>query len=651
MPFLRTTSPSRTVARLGVKANRLLLRHPTGRWVTLGGAVGVLCGMAGAVFQVGADALSTLLLEHVAGLPPLIAASHQASSFHEPHAFHPFILLAVLFAGGCTAGLIIQRWAMAAKGGGTGTAVDAFHHRRGAIPLSVPLTKLVASVVTLGSGGSGGREGPISLMGAGFASWFAGVLRLSVRDRRILLAAGIAGGLAAVFRAPLASAIFAAEVLYRGPELEADVIVPAFIAAVVGYLVGSFGLDLLGPLLGQPGAISSTMFQPPPLTFQASDWQQLGGYAAVAIAVVLVSRWFMWAQGHIGRSFDELRLPFWLKPGLGAALAGALAIGLYASATLVVPQTDDAQIALATIGGGYGVLHWLFGAQPAAHAPLILAGLLAALAAAKVLATALTVGSGGSAGLFGPGLVIGGCVGGAVGALLHGLPIAPPLPACVLMGMAGVLAATHRTPIAALLMVAEIAGTWLLLMPAMWVCGLTVLLVGRGSLVGGQVERMQDSPAHRNHLFTDVLADATVADVLDVHQDWGAMPPQTTLADCRLIAQGRHQDVFPVVAADGRFLGIIDRSELALTQADSAMDGFVLAADLVSGAGLAVLPSDTLAQVMRRLQQQHLDELPVVDAGGRFLGMISNGQVMTCYRNRIDTLDAERQREERRATR
>jgi len=612
-----------------------IVGHPTGRWVFFGGAVGLLCGLAAACFEVGTDMVSRLLLERLSGLPPIIAASHPAE-LHLSGAISLVALLGVMAGGGLLAGLIIMRWSPSARGGGTGVAVHAFHSERGVIPLATPWTKLVASIVSLGSGGSGGREGPISLIGAGFGSWFAGRMRLSPRDRRILLVAGIAGGIAAVFRAPLAASIFAAEVLYRGPDLESDALIPAFIASITGYLVGTLGIDLLGPLIGHPGAVASTIFLPPPVAFRTADWMHLGGYALVALASGLVARWFIHLQQQAGARFDGLHLPFWTKPALGALGAGLIAIACFLAATIVLGSREEARITLGTIGSGYGVLHWLFAGQGAIHHPLILAGLLALIALAKSATTALTVGSGGSAGLFGPSIVIGGCMGGAVGLALTGLSIGPPPAACMLMGMAGVLAATHRTPIAALLMVSEIAGTWLLLLPAMWVCGLTFLLTGRRSLIRGQVDGFQDSPAHRSHLVGDVLAGVTVREILDPQAAWTILPASAGIEDCRRAIQETHQDQFPVLTPDRRLIGTIDRLEIARLKPDPDLSAMVLAADLADGAAIALRPADSLTVAMRRFHQQRVEELPVVDADGVFLGMVTSGMVMRHYRKGVD---------------
>lgn len=636
---------ARELRLLGHRLGALLLGHPTGRWVVLGGGVGALCGTAAAVFELGCDLLGQLLVQRLAGAPGIIAGAAQAA---DP-GFSPVALLGVLALGGALAGILIQRFAADARGGGTGVAVEAFHHQRGRIPPATTLTKLAASILTLGSGGSGGREGPISLVGAGAASWFAGRLRLSARDRRTLLVAGIAGGIAAVFRAPLAGALFAVEVLYRGPEIEAEAIVPSFISAVVGYLVGTFALDLLGPLTGHAGVVASTLFLPPPVAFRAADWPQLAGFALVALAVAAMGRWFIAATGQARRRFDVLALPFWCRPALGALAAGVLALALHLGASLLPGAGERPALALGVVGSGYGVLHWLFAAGDGAGHRLLLAGLLAAVAAAKAAATALTVGSGGSGGLFGPAIAIGGCTGGAVGLALHGTPVAPPLAACVLTGMAGMLAATHRTPVAALVMVSEVAGTWLLLMPAMWVCGLAFLLTGRRSLIPAQVDGLADSPAHRSHFFADALAGVRVADLLAGAPPDLAVPAGASPAEARrLCAEAVHEQV-PVVRPDGTLAGMLDRHELARLAAEALPAGLVLAEDLASGAGVALRPGDPLALALRRMHQQHVDALPAVDERGRFLGLVTSAALMERYHRAVEQAAAARADDEERA--
>src|SRR5262249_19407342 len=134
----------------------------------------------------------------------------------------PWALLVVPAVGGILSGFLVYTVAPEAEGHGTDAAISAYHHHQGKIRPQVPLVKIVASALTLGTGGSGGREGPIAQIGAGFGSFLGSLLRLRPSDRRILMAAGMGAGVAAIFRAPLAGAIFAAEVLYSSPDFESE---------------------------------------------------------------------------------------------------------------------------------------------------------------------------------------------------------------------------------------------------------------------------------------------------------------------------------------------------------------------------------------------------------------------------------------------
>ena len=328
-------------------------------------------------------------------------------------------------AGGCASGWLASRFAIAAKGGGTSHAITAFHQDRGLIPVQVPMTKIAASIITLGTGGSGGREGPIALVGAGFASWFSQRLQLTTRDRRILLVAGIAGGIAAVFRAPLAASLFACEVLYRGADLETEALIPAFIAAIIGYCVSGQLDGLWCSATGWFTPYGSTLFDPPPgLAFGVGDRPQLAGYSLLVVAVVAVSRWFIAVNRAVGRAISVRRVPLWLKAGAGALAAAAVALLSVALGHLFASHRVD-PILPSTLGSGYGALTWcLQGGMDQAGWDVALVLLL--LAFGKAVTTGLTVASGGSGGMFGPSIAIGGCVGAAVGTAIHGSPIAPP---------------------------------------------------------------------------------------------------------------------------------------------------------------------------------------------------------------------------------
>src|SRR5262249_24942114 len=154
-------------------------------------------------------------------------------SLHSP--FNPWLLLLVPAIGGLLSGLLVYHFAPEAEGHGTDAAIAAYHEHDGFIRPRVPLIKLVASARTIGCGGSGGREGPIAQIGAGFGSLLGGLLGFRPVERRILHAAGMGAGVSAIFRAPLAGTLFAAEIMYCSPEFEPEVILPTGLASVVSY--------------------------------------------------------------------------------------------------------------------------------------------------------------------------------------------------------------------------------------------------------------------------------------------------------------------------------------------------------------------------------------------------------------------------------
>jgi CIC family chloride channel protein len=324
--------------------------------------------------------------------------------------------------------------------------------------------KILASAITLGSGGSGGREGPIAQTGAGFGSWIATKLGLSHEDRRVLVAAGMGAGIGSIFRAPLAGALFAAEILYSSAEFEATVLVPACVASIIAY--STFTL-----VHG-----TGTLFLTPPLAFT----NPLELVAYFVLALVLVVYGFLYVRFFYGlhRWFERWKFPAALKTAFGGLITGAFAVGM-----LYATKNEES---LSLLAFGYGVLQHALDAPASAS---IGASLLALIALGKIVTTSSSIGSGGSAGVFGPSMVIGGCAGGAVGIALHALfPNVVQQPAAfVVVGMAGFFAGVAKTPISSLVMVSEITGSYSLLVPSMWVCVLTFAMSKRWNLYSKQI--------------------------------------------------------------------------------------------------------------------------------------------------------------------
>lgn len=610
------------------------LAHGTGRWLALAGAVGLLCAVVGFALNLGVNLVTHLTLGLLVGWTPLLHGAH--IPIPVAGTFTPWLAVPIVALGGVAAGWIAARFAADAAGGGTDLAVEAFHRRRGDIPLRTSLTKLATSFATLGCGGSAGREGPITLVGAGFGSWFATRLGLTVRDRRLLLVSGISGGIAAVFHAPLAATLFACEVLYRGRALEAEALIPAAISGVVGF-VGASLLDAgWNAMVGSDTVLTGSLFTVPGgLGFTPSGWAQLAGYLLVAIACAIGARLFISLMGAAGTAARGSGLPLWARAGAGGALAAATAIGCL----MLLGQVGgpESTTGFAVLGPGYGVLqHVLDAGRGWGWATALLL-----VAVAKMLATACTVASGGSGGVFAPSLAIGGCLGGAVGIACQGLPIAPPVAACVLTGMAAFLAAGHRTPVAAVLMVCEISGTYGLLIPAMWSTGLATLLSGDRTLIAAQARNEGDSPAHCDRHVRDVFREARVGELVDRDLPVPTLRPASTLEECRHLVASTDLDAFPVLDDGGRLLGVVALDDLRQFLGQHDADAIVRVADLVAGRALALRPEDPLTRAMRRFADSDLEDLPVVDAGGRLVGMLRRAELFRWYAGRMDRHAAE----------
>ena len=595
------------IARLTRYAQRLEL-HSVGRTVALSSLVGVVAGLGAILFQYLCQLAAHFLLDALVGLRMEGPAGEAALFAPTATPFRPWAIPLVAAAGGLVTGLLVQRFAPEAGGHGTDEAIEAFHRRAGVIRGRVPIVKTIASAITLGSGGSGGREGPIAQIGAGFGSFLATRLGLDERDRRVLLASGIGAGVGSIFRAPLAGALFASEVLYSDSEFEADVIIPAAIATIVAYCVFSLKFGF--------GALFAT----PHFTFHSAT--ELVPYTALALVVALAAGLFVKVFYGIHALFQRLRLPKVLKPALGGLLTGGVAL-------LAVRLAHDER-AFDVLSFGYGTV------QHALQGQLSLAVLLV-IAAGKMITTGCSIGSGGSGGVFGPSMVIGGALGGAVGLLAQGwMPHVVTQPgAFVAVGMAGFFAAAANTPISTLVMVSEMTGNYELLLPALWVCSLAYLIARRWKLYRSQVASRLDSPAHRGAILGGVLKGVRVADAIrgrPVHR----LAETTPLREVIQTAMTSSQSTFPVVDTHGRMTGVVTLAQIRRFLDEHGDAPGVIAHDLAAPAEATLLPADDLDRAHQLLMARDVEELPVVDAGdsGRVLGILSRRDVLAAYTGR-----------------
>jgi chloride channel protein, CIC family len=378
-----------------------------------------------------------------------------------PHGL--WLVIPVIVLGGLISGFLVYTWAPEAEGHGTDTAVRAYHRTGGSIRARVAPLKMVASAITIGSGGAAGREGPTALIGAGFGSVYAKLRHRSDEERRLLVVIGMGAALSAIFRSPIGTALFAIEVLYGSLEFEGSALLYSLIASLVAYaLEGAFvGWS---PLFHVP----ETLLPPSPPDYV---W-----YAALGVASGLLATLLPFAFYKLRDGFQLLPISKKLRPALGA-----LGVGLLA---LEFPQV---------LGGGYG---WI---QQAIDGNLALK-LLLILVFVKMVAFALTVASGGSGGVFAPNLYVGAMLGGAVAAIFHQSPAD-----FAVVGMAAVFGGAARVPFATLVMVMEMTGGYRLLGAAALAVLISYLVQTRlssslklkyRSMYEAQVPGRAQSPAH-----------------------------------------------------------------------------------------------------------------------------------------------------------
>lgn len=469
--------------------------------------------------------------------------------------------------------------------------------RHGVVRTRPVAVRTLASAITLGSGASAGSEGPVAVLGAAVGSVFGRALGLQPRHVKILVGCGAAAGIAGAFNAPFAGAFFALEEVLGSFSVAA--FSPVVIASVVGALTAH---SVLG---------SHPAFHMPPMV-DVHPVENALLYPLLGVACGLVSALYAWLTVKMPYWTSELRGPAWLRPVAGGVLVGAITAAsgglLYGTGHLSIPTPI------------FGGMVWYA---------------LVGLSLAKVLATALTLGTGGSGGVFTPSLFIGAALGGGLGRLFAGL-----IPghfihaeAWALVGMGGVVAGATRAPLTAIFMVYELTNDPSYVVPLMIVAVISLLVAKRcspyGLYDGWLIERgeqvshgIDEALMHRLH----------VTDALD--PNGARVRPSASVAALALAASRTPQDAVAVVEDDGTLVGLVSRRALrtALEQVDA---GMVLVAEDLAETVTPLAPEASLAEALRALNASALDALPVT-AGGEYAGMVGRSDILALYERELE---------------
>lgn len=568
-------------------------------WPLLTIAVGIVAGLGAILFE----ELLRLAVYYFLHLPAgfMEPSRTTKSALVATLAVHRHWLYLVIPAlGGLAVGLIVMLIAPEAGGEGADAMIESFHHREGFIRRRVPLVKIIVSAITIGSGGSAGKEGPIAQIGAGFGSILATLFNLKPRVRRILVLAGAAGGIGAIFHAPLGAALFAPEVLYREAEFETEAIMPCIVSSIVAS-------SIFDQYSGR-----TSLFFPGPVDFFP---QELLSYcifgAFIALAGYVFIKVFHAAHKDV---FGPLKIPRFLKPALGGLIMGAIAY-------LAPPVLD----------GGYG---WI---QTAMQGELFWAIMLA-LAFLKIVATSITVGSGGSGGILGPSVFIGSMLGGAFGFFGHkiapGWVIHPN--AFVLVGIGGFFGGVAKVPVSAIIMACEMCGSYTLLVPLMLVAAVAYILLGRNSIYEKQLVDRLSSPAHLREFARGVLENMRVCDAIERHPV--TLIPEDLPFDMIIkLVTGSRDTHFPVIDSQGKLIGILSINDIREFLFESSLSKVVVARDIANPNVVTVHWNESLQSTLDKMARLNVDELPVIheDNPDKIAGMISKRDIVSHYHERM----------------
>jgi CIC family chloride channel protein len=506
----------------------------------------------------------------------------------------PAYVIIVPAIGGLFVGPMIYFFAREAKGHGVPEVMEAVALRGGRIRPVVVVVKSLASSICIGSGGSAGREGPIVQIGSALGSTLGQTLKLSDERIRNLVACGAAAGISATFNAPIAGVIFALEIILGEFSIGyfSTVVISSVTASVVGRIA-----------FGNVPAFTI------PTYFLVSPWE-LPLYVLLGAIAGLVGLAFVRTLYWCEDIFDGWHFPEYVKPVVGGVFVGIT--GFY------FPQV---------FGVGYGAI------ENALLGEMML-GTMALLIVMKVLATSLTIGSGGSGGVFAPSLLIGSMVGGAFGIVVHQfLPdITATSGAYALVGMAAVFAGAAHAPITAIIILFEMTNDYRIILPLMLATVVSVLLsqrIRRENIYtlklirrGVRLEQGRD---------IDVMQGVVVGEAMTTDVD--TVDADLSLADLDIAFQETHHHGFPVLDANGELFGVVTIQDLERAKEQGSIEGLAVR-DIVTRRLLVAFPDEPVWAALRRLGTRDVGRLPVVDRQNpkRLLGAIRRHDIVRAYK-------------------
>ncbi len=498
------------------------------------------------------------------------------------------LLLAIPIIGGLIIGYIIYHISPEVEGSGLDQVMTIYHNERGKVRKRVPLVTTLSSAITIGVGGSAGKEGPSAEIGGSIGSIVADRFRLTSEDREILLLTGAAACLGAIFKSPFGAALFIIEILYA-KDYEVEAFIYCIIATFISYGIFSSVFGWV-PLFSTP----TYGFIPQELPLFV-----LLGLACAFVAVIFI-KVFLTIKNRI---FSSLQMPKYLKPAVGMVLISLLLV-FFPYAT----------------GPGYGQIQMIIDGVLPVSIILMMAGM-------KILSTSFTIGSGNSGGAFAPSLVIGASIGGMFGLgtqLLFTTSITQS-GIFVVIGMGAFVSAIANAPIAAIIMVSEMTGSYAILPAAILASVTAYIATLRWSLYEPQLPDRTYSYARIPTLMYDLLSHVEVKKIMT--SKFHKILDEAKVVELEELCISTGQKSFPVMNNEGDIIGVVgckDISEIPREKREIEIVREITKTDFVS-----VFENFDLRTALHELISMDLSQIPVLDSRNRrkLLGVVRRADI------------------------
>lgn len=581
-----------------------LISGSTRKWVVVGVLIGIIAGFGSLLLYYAINFFTSLFLVGIANFNGPLPAGEGGISNFVLKPYKAILIPVSTLLGGLISGFIVYKFAPEAEGHGTDAAIDAFHNKNGRIRRRIPAVKLVASAITIGSGGSAGREGPTAQIAAGFGSFVADLFHMNDHDRRIAMAAGIGSGIGSIFLAPLGGALLSTEILYRR-DFEVQALIPSIIASTIGYLI--FGYSFGYHFLFATDTATAIGFTHP---------ISLAIYLFVGIVAGLGGVLYVKLFYGVQTLFKKMKpISKYFRPAIGALIVGI--IGMF------FPQV---------LGLGYGWVQLiLFN-----NLTLLPLWLLVTLFFLKIIATSFTIGSGGSGGVFAPGIVTGAFLGATMGVLIH--PYFPFINVIevTIVTMISFFGGVSKAPISVIIMGTEMTNSFALFLPLMLATTVSYFVSGyKNSIYEAQVLDRSMSPAHKFEYERPIMDEISVFDAM--RTDYQFVNPEMSLKEALdKIHESKTKGV--VVEENAKLRGFLSLEDIK-TGIDMSQ---AKVKDVMTFDATTISKDKNVHVALDLLTKEVRGKLVVVDEEGsdNILGTISFGDVAEAYNREIRRIKA-----------